>query len=176
MRITSKRVLKISMNLFSLFITLLVGIYSYQALRNYYGYCRITGKKYSTQERLDIAINKYLKEQKTADIHEIAEAKKRTNRQYYDYRNAARDFDLIYYKNVDEFLRENPDCCELTWGLVEGDQFGFFQRVDGKGNGMFDFKHKIRYRNKNGNYEEMMSSRTYYLVYNCGFPRLRSYF
>jgi hypothetical protein len=85
-------------------------------------------------------------------------------------------FTLIRYGNREEFLQENPDRRGLTWGLQEGDWFGFWERADGAGDGMFNFKHKVRYTDQEGSRKEIETTNTHIMVNNCGQPRNRFYY
>jgi hypothetical protein len=165
--------------LFKFFLTLLVLLLllvlyglaerTYKNIRNYYGYCTwekgdLRGRRFTTEERLDIAINDYLGNQINLDYQEIGKAEGMRRAPIDDLKNR---FTLIPYSGKDEFLRVNPDCCQLTWHLSE---FGFWERADGIGDGMFDFKHKVRYMNQEGSLKEIETTNTYIEVNNCGHP------
>ena len=175
----------------------------YNQVRNYHGYCtwkgspgRVPverdgviqsctpawpnnedprGRRFMTEERLDIAINHYLCNQHW-DYQEIAMVE--------GIRGGSRDdvekrFTLIRYGSKDEFLRENPDCCQLTWRGSEGLEFPVWDSgaltgdglVSGVGNGMFAFKHKVRYMDQQGTRKEIETVNAYITVNNCGYPR-----
>lgn len=169
-----KNIFKKAMFTFALIIIAGTGIFFYQALRNYYGYCNKTGIRLSTEARLNIAITKYITtEQYSIDYSEISKVERKDNP---SLKEVEKDFKLIPYENFAEFLKENPKCCKLTDGSSDGNEFGFWERADAKGNGMFDFKHKIRYRTQDGNIKEIISRKTYCLIYNCGTPRFCYYY
>ncbi|MFE8046229.1 hypothetical protein RBA63_11345 [Brenneria goodwinii] len=172
-----KLVLKILLLMFITLVIVAIIEIIYTSTRNYLGYCtwdnQRMGKRYTTQERLDIAIAKYLQYQTTKDYLEIGKSEHIIG----SSDELEQHFTLIHYSNKEEFLKENPECCERTWGLLEGDQFGFWERTDGAGDGMFDFRHKIRYIDKkNGTYKEIFSKKTYYEVNNCGYALGHYYF
>lgn len=137
---------------------------------NYYGYCiepmpyelKYKWCRLSTKERLDKAIDHYLQFQITMDYNEIA---KKENIEFDD---VEKNFTLLPYKSRREFFKENPNCCERSWGLVEGDHFLFWERAHGAGDGMFNFKHKVCYKDKNGVRKEIETTNTFIMVYNCG--------
>ncbi|MDR1662566.1 MAG: hypothetical protein LBR95_09130 [Azoarcus sp.] len=146
---------------------------TYQSIRNYYEYCTwekgdLRGRRFTTQERLDIAINDYLENQISMDYNEIKKAER-----IWD--DAKKRFTLIPYGGKDEFLRVNPGCCQLTWHRSEGYEFEFWARAEGIGNGMFDFKHKVRYMDQEGSRKEIETTNTYTRVSNCGHPRSKFY-
>ncbi len=130
------------------------------------------GRRFTTEERLDIAINHYLCNQKFMDYMEIEKAEQMESVSSNDLRKL---FTLISYGSKEEFLRENPDCCKQTWGLMNTDQFGFWKRAIGDGNGMFNFRHKIRYMDQEGTRKEMESTRIFIMVNNCGYPKEKIY-
>ncbi|RLM17923.1 hypothetical protein BIY29_18820 [Brenneria alni] len=172
-----KFLLKILLLMFITLVIVAVIEFFYTSTRNYLGYCtwdnQRMGKRYTTQERLDIAIAKYLQYQTTKDYLEIGKSEHIIG----SSDDLEQHFTLIHYSNKEEFLNENPDCCERTWGLVEGDQFRFWDRTDGAGDGMFIFRHKIRYIDKKtGMQKNIFSRNTYYDVNNCGYATGHYYY
>ncbi|QTF10576.1 hypothetical protein HC231_23610 [Brenneria izadpanahii] len=165
-----KFILKILMLMFITRTIVVVIDIAYTDTRNYLGYCtrdnQQMGKRYTTQERLDIAIANYLKNQTTDDDMEIRKAERIID----NPDKTEQRFTLIHYNNKAEFLKENPTCCKRTWGLEEGGKSWFWVRTNGAGDGMFDFQHKIRYIDRTtGVRKEIISQNTYYLVNNCGY-------
>lgn len=140
-----------------------------QTFRIYQGYCEKNGIKLTADERLVIAINHYLRQQTLTDLLEI----RRAEGVSVTSDELKKIYTLIPYQSYAEFKRDNPDCCKRTWGGVEGDQFGFWERSSGVGDGMFQFSHKIRYLDVNGVSKTLISEKTYYTVNNCGHPRPR---
>jgi hypothetical protein len=177
---------------FALFIlpsllVLLASIYAvasmgYTSIRNYYGYCTwkkpLRDRRFTTEERLDIAINYYLGAQENRDYEEIGKAEGMEGQISipFPHETAKQRFTLIPYTGKDEFLRENPDCCQRTWGLAEGEQFGTWERVDGAGDGMFNFRHKVRYLDQQGVRKEIETTNTFIMVNNCGDSRGKFYY
>jgi len=175
-------------------------VYTYT--RNYYGYCTrktdgrylkvpverdgiiqsctisplakdLRGRRFTTEERLDLAINHYLCSLQYWDYNAIGAAE--GMRSAWDD-DIDKQFTLLYYDSKDEFLRENPDCCQLTWRSSEGDEFPVWETgvdvgnglVNGIGNGMFKFNHKVRYLDRQGTRKEIDST-GYIRVNNCGY-------
>ncbi|MHA6833212.1 hypothetical protein [Ralstonia pseudosolanacearum] len=141
-------------------------------MRSYQGYCEKDSVKLTADERLNIAINHYLHQQRLTDLLEVG----RMERASVGAKELGKIYTLIPYRSHAEFKRENSDCCKRTWGEVEGDQFDFWERSEGVGDGMFEFRHKIRYLDENGVAKVMISGRTYYMVSNCGYQRPRFYY
>ncbi|MGN5222263.1 hypothetical protein [Aeromonas veronii] len=156
-----------------------IGNWAYISARNYQGYCSMDGVihkiKLDTKERLDIAVARYLRSQTLMDLNEIElfENDGRRSGEYFE--SLKSEFVLVPYSSKSDFYRSNPDCCELTWNMVEGDQFGFWERASGSGNGMFVFNHKIRYFNRGGVEKEIYSRSTYLSVDNCGYAKYKFY-
>lgn len=144
----------------------------HRLMRSYEGYCETTGVRLTTAERLDIAVNHYVRQQTLTDLLEIRQAEGRSGA----IEDMGRFYKLIPYQSSAEFRRENPDCCSRTWGNVEGDQFGFWERSEGAGDGMFEFYHRIRYVGEDGVEKVVVSRKTYYTVNNCGHARPRAFF
>lgn len=172
----------------------------YTQTRNYYGYCTWggshmlpveqdgvilsctksftkRGRRFTTEERLEIAINDYLCHQN--DYYAIGKAEEMKDASSDEVKKR---FTLIPYGSKDEFLRENPDCCQLTWKGSEGYNFPVWDSglgtgdglVSGVGNGMFVFKHKVRYMDQQGTRKETESTH-HISVSNCGTPRIGHY-
>ena len=163
-----------------LFVIYCVGKWAYVSARNYQGYCSGEGARYSrnltTEERLDRAVADYIQNQILIDFNEIEVAENGGRRQGGYMDALERRFTRIPYTNKAEFYQVNPACCERVWSTVEGEQFGFRERAAGAGNGMFVFKYKVRYKNREGVAKEVGSTNTYMIVNNCGYPTYRFYY
>ena len=167
--------------LIMLWILIGLGERSYAKIRNYYGYCTrplstnedIRGHRFTTEERLDIAINHYLRDPTNMDYYEIRMAEQMES---LSWRDLQKRFTLIPHGDKEEFLRANPDCCNRSWGVTgEYEQFGFWERTRGAGDGMFNFKHKVRNMDQEGARKEIESTSTYMMVHNCGYVNYRVY-
>jgi len=183
--------------------------WAYISIRNYYGYCTyspppgsgrspievwddntrachkspvkddVLGRRFTTEERLDIAINYYLCNQKNIDYRWIKDAE---NMREYSMDDIKNQFTLIPYGGKSEFIQENPACCDLIPHPSQQDIFGYElliirgnpssgnERASGMGNGRFAFKHKVRYLDRERNRKEVKTTKTYISVSNCGFP------
>jgi len=185
-----------------------IAYWGYTSILNYHGYCTwgdkvsrtvpvehkgaiqsctvlpaedLRGRRFTTEERLDIAINHYLCNQ-FDDYYLIGKAEGIGGLStFFSMDDVKKHFTLIPYSSKDEFLRENPDCCKLTWEGSEGYDFPFLEtgygvgngRADGVGDGMFDFKHKVRYMTQDRIRNEIEGAR-YITINNCGYPRYGS--
>ena len=185
-----KFLIKLLLKLYLLLVVLLMllliligyGGLSYISIRNYCGYCtfpsysqkHLSGLRFTTEERLDIAINHYLRNQIGIDYWEI---QKMEQEESLSKENLEKRFTLIPYTDKETFLQANPGCCKRSWG-VTGDrykQFGFWERAEGAGDGMFNFRHKVRYMDKEGVYKEIETTNFYIAVDNCGREESRHY-
>jgi hypothetical protein len=137
------------------------------------------GYRFTTEERFDIALNHYLCNQGSMDYPEIKEAE---NIKGYSIDETKNRFALILYGSKNEFLRENPGCCDLIPYWTKQNRFGYEfllfrgdpspgnERATGMGNGMFAFKHRVRYLDRERNSKKIKTTKTYIYVGNCGFP------
>jgi len=139
------------------------------------GYCAKDGKKLSTTERFDLALNDYLLGQASYDLQEVGMAERKDGG-IPSIEDVKREFTVIPYASREEFRAANPQCCQLTWSLPEGDRIGFWEKADDSGDGYFHFKHKIRYADREGTPKEILSKHTYYQVMNCGQTRRQFYY
>ena len=136
----------------------------------------VRDRRFTAEERLDIAIDHYLCNQIPIDYRVIEEAE-----QIGSSGDAREWFTLIPYDSKDEFLRENPDCCKLTPYSAQQNIFGYDllifeepstgnERASGMGDGMFVFKHKVRYMSQGGIRKKIETTKPYIMVNNCGYP------
>ena len=164
-----------------LLVLICLGEWSYISIRNYYGYCTYSssknkdfrGRRFTTEERRDIAINHYLRNQISMDHREIERAELLSS-----VKDQEKRFTLIPYADKDEFLQANPGCCKRSWGMegvLEGDRFWRQERAEGYGDGMFNFRHKVRYMSQEGVRKEIETTNTYIIVFNCGVAKNRFY-
>lgn len=179
--------------------------WAYTSIRNYHGYCTyspprrqvelwddttlscykspvkedLRGRRFTMEERLDIAINYYMCNQISMDYIEIENAEGMREASMNDGKQR---FTLIPYSSKEEFVRENPDCCKLLpypfrqdilgheiflWG---GESSLGSERANGMGDGIFDFKRKVRYMDREGSRKEINIIKRYIAVSNCGYP------
>lgn len=161
---------KAVMGFLLLLVLYVVVEWGYVGARNYYGYCTDLGANYgerlSIEDRLNLAIEHYLRNQKALDYKEI---RRKMGAGFSE------ETKLIPYASKDEFLEINAECCELTKGLSDGDWLGFWERADGLGDGMFVFSHKVRYTSEVRSDETIMSEKSYYMVDNCGNAKFKFY-
>jgi hypothetical protein len=154
-------------------IYLTINDYAYPMWFAYQGYCPKAGRKLSAAERFNFALDDYLRGQELWDLEEIREIERKDRPSFEELK---RDFAVIPYSSRKEFLAVNPQCCQLTWSLPEGQRIGFWEMADDSGDGYFDFSHKIRYVDRQGNAKEITSKRTYWQVMNCGHPQQKFYY
>jgi len=132
------------------------------------GYCRATGQKLSTEQRLNHALEDFLVQQQRLALMEIRRLERPDNPPPEDLKQ---DFTVVPYASREEFLAANPDCCELTWTLPEGWFIGFWDKARNSGDGLFRFEYRLRYRTRDGIVKEIVADDTYYQVMNCGESR-----
>jgi hypothetical protein len=76
----------------------------------------------------------------------------------------------IYYKDVDEFISENPDCCKVTQKMERtGYPIRLEYRLLGRANTFVEIKYKVKYIDANGIERSQMTTE-YIAISNCGHP------
>lgn len=156
----------------------------YRGYMNYRGYCWEEGRYLTTQEKIRRTVEDVLKKYppNILPMESIMVDGKiiQVPRSIEDFekREPGRSWTMVKpqfpipYKDVDDFLRANPDCCEvrsaMTFDGPEGRVATFFDRLAGR---EFDFI-KVRYLVKymeNG--KEKLTQTSYYAgLSNCGRP------
>ena len=144
------------------------GEYGYALWRNYQGYCEKDDRKWTTKERLDIALADLLVNQELMGLLEIGKAERSGTPPIRILREA---YFVIPYESKSEFLEVNPGCCALTWLLPEGRSIDWQERAHNSGDGFFRVNYVIRYKDSLGNIKTLPAKHTYYQVNNCGYPR-----
>ena len=192
-KFSPKFFLKLFLLLPVLLVLYVVADWAYTSIRNYYGYCTystrfddLRGRRFTTEERRDIAFDFYLHNQHNMDDSEIWKAEGVSG---LPMKELEKRFTLIPYGSKNEFLRENPGCCQFTPYRSQQNIFGYDfefinldlpggstpirlgdERANGKGNGMFNFRRKVRYLDQQGVRKEIEITGTYIGVDNCGKP------
>jgi hypothetical protein len=84
------------------------------------------------------------------------------------YREA---YQQVPYESVDEFLKQNPDCCEFgnyeKWGNLPSSSSTWFSKFMGVYAGEVDVIYNARYIDEDGN-EQHTTAKTYRTIQNCG--------
>lgn len=127
---------------------------------NYAGYCLPAGRILTDDEKIRAAIGYLLKKYPPAAI--------RTPLSEKVWANSPPEHP-IFYKDVDDFLAINPDCCQLTAqrDSTEGHP-GLTQRVTGTTIGYIKIEYQVRYQ-ENGIVKSVLYDE-YPPISNCGKP------
>jgi hypothetical protein len=144
----------------------------HENIRKKQGYCTWKEEKkgliISRDQRLDVAINAYLKDQISIDYREI-ELIGNNEKRDPAYREFIKShFSLIRYSNREEFLKDNPQCCAVVGVDIPAPSGDFWDWASNPGTIVFEVKHKIRYTDQNGNLKQIPSYHTYFAIDNCG--------
>ena len=77
---------------------------------------------------------------------------------------------LILYRDAEEFIAMNPDCCHFGRRGLYGEVgvSDFFRRITGDSGGFFNAKYQIRYRDANGRIQSRWTGTTFQET-NCGY-------
>lgn len=134
---------------------------SFFAGMSYAGYCFPEGKVLSDQEKIRAVVRNVLKKYPPAVIRTPIDG---------GWSLSSPD-KPIYYKDVDEFLALNPDCCELTQmrNLEEGVGFTFMERLKGTASSFARINYQVRYR-EDGAVKSVLS-KNHFAISNCGEPQ-----
>lgn len=76
---------------------------------------------------------------------------------------------LILYRDVDEFVAMNPDCCNFGPRGLYGEvgSSDFLRKITGDSAGFFNARYQIRYRDSNGQIQSRWTGTTFQET-NCG--------
>jgi hypothetical protein len=135
------------------------------AVLNHKGFCAPSYRILSDDEKIRIAIKDRLLEYPPAVIKEA----------YYDngfYLIAKKVPDRpVHYKNVDEFLRLNPDCCSLSKAVIDDglelQAIDFSDRIKGNVSHFMRLRYRVNYLNEKNEAENVTYSEII-TISNCG--------
>lgn len=154
-----KRWVLLSFNVLIICVTCLT---LYRATRNYSGYCSSTGLRLSDEEKIELAIKQVIR--KTSPGGELfIEVSGRAVSTGHRY-----NYDALPYKNVDEFMSVNKNCCRVVEDWPEiGASPGLYARITGEFSGFvrIDF---LRQKVKGDGSVMREKNRNYVALTNCG--------
>lgn len=141
-------------------------------------FCAKTKKRILPQQRIDIVIDDVLKHQDYYAVESIEKYRK----SYFSRLKSSSasilpdstdiplgEYELINYKNKEEFIRENPQCCKLVEGLPNAE--GTLAEFDMESNYGEEFVHLvyyIKYIDSKGVVKKFLIDTFYLAVSNCG--------
>lgn len=134
----------------------------YLALLSYAGYCHAVGKYLTDDEKIRVALVDLLKKYPPSVIlrkhHPDA-----TVLGYLPPENP------IYYRDVDEFLALNPDCCKVnpTEKFMEGGTLTLVEKLTGTATSVIEANYLVRYRREDGK-EGSIKTTGYLHITSCG--------
>lgn len=136
---------------------------SFDAGRNYAGYCLTEGRRLSDDEMIRRAIEYIEKRPSVTFLEGDGSTAK------------LRSYSYVPYKNTDEFLAENPNCCTFGFNALMSESDGAYpppedlNRLTGNYAGNVKMTYKGTYSDDKKQLKQF--SRTeYILMYNCGKP------
>lgn len=142
---------------FIIIISAIVSLYLvFGGAMNYTGFCWDQKRYLSEEERIRIAI-KGINELDFVYIQDKAK------------NDGGDNFDYIRYKNVEEFLKQNPSCCRVLYSPYKDhvSPRRLMDRIWGTSGGTVEINFKARYRDKRG--KEKEGEATWYVnQQNCG--------
>lgn len=139
---------------------------AYRGYMNYQGYCWEEQRYIDKEEKIRRSIQRvlynyppgiYLKEDEKDGVN-----------------NGYKPDQPIFYKNVEHFIQENPDCCQwketTAFDSPEADVPSFLEKVTGKNNDYVRVRYAVRFI-KNGQYRSEPDVNLFGLS-SCAIPRL----
>ena len=130
---------------------------------NYTGYCHAEGRYLSDQEKFDSAIQ-YVLDRYPPTISKTVvvdvNGTKQTREHWYMPEN------IIRYNGIDDFKKNNQDCCKLSKTAGEGRRHSILDRLTGNASGFVIINYKVMYiENSFKNHAMDVTAVT---VKNCG--------
>ncbi|HTK83992.1 MAG TPA: hypothetical protein VL625_02805 [Patescibacteria group bacterium] len=125
------------------------------AALNYGGYCFSQGRFLSDEEKIRHVVN-YINGQAKVPIQ---------------IWSAPEYFENIRYKDEDDFLRQNPNCCAVTFKIPSGDFSPTHktpERLFGIYGGNVSVKYTAHYRDKSGE-QKSAPVQWFVPINNCGY-------
>lgn len=163
----------------------LITVFVAYAVLNYSGFCWAEKRYLTDAEKIRLAagavigsgrpnfnhINDYMREQPGGDSGREYELE---YKDYFDEKIWRRNDDGSYTRigrvNVDEFLRQNPNCCKVV-GITNKSIFPYslWYRLWGDYRAAVEIKYTARFLDKQGNIVEFKNYKEYPVVKNCGY-------
>nr|WP_315486112.1 hypothetical protein [uncultured Undibacterium sp.] len=150
---------------FILFVAVISIAVIYIGHKNYNGYCFAEGKYLTDAEKVRVAVADELSHYPPENISIYSEEWKR--RQWANQLPG----EPIRYRDVDDFLTQNPDCCDITLTRkeIEWSDIPFADRATGAVSSFMGLKYWIRSRDSDGKIHEIKNL-NYTALSNCGKP------
>jgi hypothetical protein len=127
---------------------------------NYSGYCYKEGRYFSDKEKIDLAVmyivNTY---PPVVDIYE------RSSKEDSVGRSSPKN--SIKYSSVEQFYRDNKDCCSVSKTGKKGTDVPLTHKLIGSVDKYVKIKYKVRYKDSNDNVIEVFET-PFVAVSNCG--------
>lgn len=144
----------------------LAGYLGYLARLTYSGYCHAQGKYLTDNEKIRVAVADVL----TNYPPSVILRKHHPDAAIEGYLPPENP---IFYRDVDDFLRLNPDCCNISHiSLYKGGESTvprFFERATGGVSSFFKVSYTVRYLDSSRT-EKSNDATEYYALSNCGVP------
>jgi hypothetical protein len=135
----------------------------YLARLTYTGYCHAADKYLTDEEKIRVALGDLLKKYPPSVVRKPLRE---------NVWSISAPENPIYYRDVDEFLSLNPDCCKFTPPAVfrESDgRFTLVERLTGVATNLIEVKYWVRYLDK-GNTMRAIKTTGYLYITSCGTP------
>jgi hypothetical protein len=127
---------------------------------NFSGMCLAQGRWLSTEERIRLFTSNFLGR---ADLNYLLE-------QSFSKHDEFAKYERVPYKDSDDFLTANPNCCEALGSYSDGPiwRATFLDRVFGLRADVLRIRYTARFRDESGKIIELKDYTEYPVVTNCG--------
>ena len=157
------RRLKLALMYIALGAVIAYGTYlGYLARLTYTGYCHAEGKYLTDEEKIRVAVTDLL----TKYPPPVIQTQVEINVWHQSVPNHP-----IHYRDVDQFLALNPDCCKVdpTEKFMEGGTLTLIEKLTGTATSVVEVNYLVRYRLDDGE-EASIKTTSYLHITNCGTP------
>lgn len=127
------------------------------------GYCHAEGKYLTDDEKIRVALIDVLREYPPSVIRTPIDPTKGGN--------LTVPKDPINYRDVNEFLYLNPDCCKVrpTETYTEGSTVTLLEKLTGTASSVIETNYLVRYRGEDGLERSIKTTPSLHIT-NCGTP------
>jgi hypothetical protein len=124
------------------------------------GYCHASEKYLTDEEKIRVALADLLKKYPPPVIQKQIEP----NVWHQSFPN-----NPIYYRNTDEFLSLNQNCCKVfpTEKFMEGGALTLVEKLTGTATSIVEVNYLVRYRREDGNAHAIKATSRLHIT-NCG--------
>lgn len=137
---------------------------AYIGILNFSGYCLEEERYLSDEEKIQIAVRREIASYPPVLVRRQSAEEEGVLRNFIVYE---RPDNPIYYDDIEEFYKINPNCCEVTSSGKDGHPRGIWNRLSGNTSDFVHVKYLVRYLAADGA-EISHEYETFPAISNCG--------